>query len=58
MNYYEHYNQNLFGFMKNLASHLKRPPSIHSDSYESSGDRSSCLATFPINSKSFMNYTG
>ena len=48
----------LFGFIKNLASHLGRSPLIHSDYYESAGDHPICLARFPINSKSSMQYAG
>ena len=42
----------------NLASHLERYPLIHSYGYESAGDRPTCLASLPINSKSFMQYAG
>jgi len=42
----------------NLASHLERSPLIHSYGYESAGDRPCCLASLPINSKSFMQYAG
>ena len=42
----------------NLASHLKRSPLIHSYGYESAGDRSICLASLPLKSKSFMQYAG
>jgi hypothetical protein len=38
----------------NLASHLERSPY----GYESAGDRPTCLASLPINSKSFMQYVG
>jgi hypothetical protein len=48
----------LFGFMSDLASHLERSPLIHSYGYESAGDRPTCLASLPINSKSFMQYAG
>ena len=48
----------LFGFMNNLASHLERSPLIHSYSYESAGDRPTCFARLPINSKSFMQNAG
>ncbi len=48
----------LFGFMSNLASHLERSSLIHSYGYESAGDRPTCLASLPINTKSFMQYAG
>jgi len=48
----------LFGFMSKLASHIERSPLIHSYGYESAGDRPTCLACLPINSKSFMQYAG
>jgi hypothetical protein len=48
----------LFGFMNNLASHLERFPLIHSYCYESAGNRPTCLASLPLNSKSFMQYAG
>ena len=42
----------------NLASHLERSPLIHSDYYESAGDRPSCLTSLSLKSKSFMQYAG
>jgi len=42
----------------NLASHLERSPLIHSYGYESAGDRSTCFASLPLKSKSFMKYVG
>jgi len=48
----------LFGFMSKLASHLERSPLIHSYGYESAGDRPTCFASLPLNSKSFMQYPG
>ena len=48
----------LFGFMKNLALHLGRSPLIHSYSYELAGDNPTCVAKFPINSKSFIKHPG
>jgi hypothetical protein len=42
----------------NLASHFERSPLIRSYGYESAGDRPTCLASLPINSKSFMQYAG
>jgi len=48
----------LFGFMNNLASHLERSPLIHSYGYESTGNRSTCFASLPLKSKSFMQYAG
>jgi len=42
----------------NLASHLERSPLIQNYSYESTGDRPTCFANLPINSKSFMQYAG
>jgi hypothetical protein len=42
----------------NLASHLGRSPLIHSYGYESAGDRPTCFARLPLNSKSFMQYAG
>jgi len=42
----------------NLASHLERSPLIHSYCYESAGDRSTCLTSLPLKSKSFMQYVG
>jgi hypothetical protein len=42
----------------NLASHLERSPLIHSYGYGSAGDRPTCLASLPLNSKSFMQYAG
>jgi len=42
----------------NLASHLERSPLIHSYGYESAGERPTCFASLPINSKSFMQYSG
>ena len=48
----------LFGFMNNLASHIERSPLIHSYGYESAGDRSICLTSLPLKSKSFMQYAG
>ena len=48
----------LFGFMNKLASHLERPPLIHSYGYASAGDRPTCFASLPIKSKSFMQYAG
>jgi hypothetical protein len=42
----------------NLASHLERSPLIHSYGYESAGDRPTCLASLPLNSKSFTQYAG
>jgi len=48
----------LFGFMNNLASHLERSPLIHSYGYESAGNRTTCLASLPLKSKSFMQYAG
>ena len=42
----------------NLALHLERSPLIHSYGYESAGDRSTCLASLPLKSKSFMQYAG
>jgi len=48
----------LFGFMNNLVSHLGRSPLIHSYGYESAGDRPTCFASLPLNSKSFMQYAG
>jgi len=51
-------NYVLFGFMKNLTLHLERSPLIHSFGYELAGDSSTCLAKFPINSKSFIKQPG
>jgi hypothetical protein len=48
----------LIGFLKNLALHLGRSPSIHSYGYGFSGDSPSCLASFPRNSDSFMQLAG
>jgi hypothetical protein len=48
----------LFGFMNKLASHLERSPLIHSYCYESAGNRPTCLASYSLNSKSFMQYAG
>jgi hypothetical protein len=42
----------------NLASHLERPPLIHSYGYASAGDRPTCFAILPIKSKSFVQYAG
>jgi len=39
-----------------LASHRERSPLIHSYGYDSAGDHSTCFASLPINSKSFMQY--
>ena len=41
-----------------LAPHLERSPLIHSYGYASTGDRPTCFASLPINSKSFMQYVG
>jgi len=41
----------------NLASHLERSPLVHSYGYASTGDRPTCFASLPINSKSFMQHT-
>jgi len=48
----------LFGFMSKLALHLERSPLIHSNGYESAGDRPICVASLPLKSKSFMQYAG
>ncbi len=48
----------LFGFIKNLASHLERSPLIHSYCYASAGDHPTCLARYSYKSKSFMQYAG
>ncbi len=48
----------LFGFVKDLASHLGRSPSIHSSGYASSGDQPTCLASSPTKSESFVQYAG
>jgi len=48
----------LIGFLKNLALHLERSPSIHSYGYGFSGDSPSCLANFSRNPDSFMQYAG
>jgi hypothetical protein len=48
----------LFGFMSKLALHLERSPLIHSNGYESAGDRPICFASLPLKSKSFMQYAG
>jgi hypothetical protein len=48
----------LFGFMNKLASHLERSPLIHSYGYESAGDRPTCFASWPLKSKSLMQYPG
>jgi hypothetical protein len=42
----------------NLASHLERSPLIHSYGYASAGDRPTCFASLPTNSKSFTQYAG
>jgi hypothetical protein len=46
----------LFGF--NLAAHLERSPLIHSNGYESAGNRPACLAILPLKSRSFMQFAG
>jgi len=43
----------LFGFWNKLASHLGRSPLIHSYGYASAGDRPTCFASLPQNSKSW-----
>ena len=48
----------LFGFVEDLALHLGRSPSIHSNGYGSSNDRPTCLANSPKNSESFVQYAG
>ena len=48
----------LFGFRSNLALHLAQSPLRHSDSYATVGDNATCLASLPLNSKSFMKYLG
>jgi len=44
--------------MNNLAVHLERSPLIHSNGYESAGDRPACFASLPIKFKSFKQYAG
>jgi hypothetical protein len=48
----------LFGLTGKLAPHPDRSPLIHSYGYESAGDRPACLASLPVNYKSFMQYAG
>ena len=48
----------LIGFLSNLASHLGRSPSIHSNGYGFSADRPTCLARFPRNPDPFMQRAG
>jgi hypothetical protein len=48
----------LFGFMNNLAAHLERSPLIHSNGYESAGNRPAGLAILPLKSRSFMQFAG
>ena len=48
----------LFGFVKDLTSHLVQSPSIHSKDYASSGDHPTCLVSSPTKSESFMQYAG
>ena len=48
----------LFGFLKNLASHLGRFLSNHSYGYAFSKNRTTCFASFPRKSEPFMNYPG
>ena len=52
------YGLHLFGFRTNLASHFERPTLNHSYGYASSADRPNCLASFALNSESFMQYPG
>ncbi len=53
--FYQNMNA-LFGFMKNLESHLKRLPLNHSYCYAPAANRSTCLARFSLNSKSFIKH--
>lgn len=46
----------LFGFMPSLASHLARL--LLSRSYGYASDRTTCLTSLTLNSKSFMKYPG
>ena len=48
----------LFGFVKEPASHLGRSPLPHSNGYDPSGDRPTCLAGSPTKSESFVQYAG
>jgi|GEM_PF-4632040 len=48
----------LFGFLRNLASHLERFFSNHNYGYASSKNHPTCFASFPRNSEPFMNYPG
>jgi hypothetical protein len=46
----------LFGFLRNLASHLERFLSNHSYGYAFSNNRPTCFASFPRNSEPLMKY--
>jgi len=50
----------LFGFMPSLASHLARSLLSRSYGYDYgyASDRTTCLASLTLNSKSFMKYPG
>ena len=48
----------LFGFRTNLTSHFERSTLNHSYGYASAADRPNCLASFALNSESFMQYSG
>ena len=48
----------LFGLVKDLVLHFGQSPSIHSNGYESSSDRPTCLASSATKSKSFMQHAG
>ena len=48
----------LLGFVKDLALHLGRSPSIHSNGYESSSDRPTCLTSSFTKSKPFVQHAG
>jgi len=47
----------LFGFTPNLALHLARSPLNRSENYASAADRTTCLASLCLNSKSLMKYS-